>query len=157
MSRRSYGSGSLFVRIDSAGVETWYGRWYSGGRQLQRRIGPKRKRGSRDGLTRVQAERELGRRIELERPAVRSRLTVEALGQRYLAHLEHELERKPTTLGDYRSMLKRHVAPFFEEKPLERIDADQIRRYLAAKRRRGWRPRPSPTSSSFCMDSSRSP
>lgn len=90
MSRRSYGSGSLFVRTDSAGVETWYGRWYSGGRQLQRRIGPKRKRGSRDGLTRVQAERELGRRIELEGPAVRSRLTVEALGRRYLVHLEHE-------------------------------------------------------------------
>jgi len=62
---------------------------------------------------------------------------VEALGERYLAHLEHELERKPTTLGDYRSMLRRHVDPFFGEKPLERIDADEIRRYLAAKKKDG--------------------
>lgn len=137
MARRSYGSGSLFVRTDAAGAESWYGRWYVGGRQVQRQIGPKRKRGSREGLTQVQAERELARRTELERPVVRSRLTVEALGQRYLAHLEHELERKPTTLGDYRSMLRRHVGPFFEEKPLERVDADQIRSYLAAKKEDG--------------------
>jgi site-specific recombinase XerD len=53
------------------------------------------------------------------------------------AHLEHELERKPTTLGDYRSMLKRHVGPFFGEKPLERVDADLIRRYLATKKGEG--------------------
>jgi site-specific recombinase XerD len=50
---------------------------------------------------------------------------------------ERELERKPTTLGDCRSMLGRHVNHFFGEKPLERIDADEIRRYLAAKRRKG--------------------
>lgn len=27
MTRRSYGSGSLFVRSDAAGQETWYGKW----------------------------------------------------------------------------------------------------------------------------------
>lgn len=137
MPRRSYGSGSLFARADANGQESWYGRWYSDGQQLQRRIGPKREPGTRNGLTRAQAERELARRIEIERPVVRSRLTVEAAGKRYLDHLEHVLERKPTTLGDYRSILGRHIAPFFGDRPLERIDADQVRRYLTAKKREG--------------------
>jgi hypothetical protein len=42
MTRRSYGSGSLFVRCDAAGQEAWYGKWYSGGRRVKRKIGPKR-------------------------------------------------------------------------------------------------------------------
>lgn len=58
MTRRSYGSGSLFVRCDAAGQEAWYGKWYSGGRRVKRKIGPKRQRGSREGMTRAQAERE---------------------------------------------------------------------------------------------------
>ena len=34
-------------------------------------------------------------------------------------------------------MLRRHIEPFFGDRPLERIDADQIRRYLGAKKREG--------------------
>lgn len=137
MARRSYGAGSLFVRADANGKESWYGRWYTAGKQLQRRIGAKRLPGTRTGLTRAQAERELARRIELERPAVRSGLTIQSAGQRYLDHLELVLERKPTTLGDYRSMMRRHVEPFFGTRALERIDADQIRAFLAAKKAEG--------------------
>ena len=137
MPRRSYGSGRIFVRTDAAGVESWYGSWYVDGRRLKRKLGPKRPAGSREGLTAAQAERELRRRIDSERPVLRSRLTVTTAAQRYLEHLENVLERKPTTLGDYRSMLNKHLEPFFEERPLERIDADQIRRYLAAKKRDG--------------------
>jgi hypothetical protein len=54
--RRSYGTGSLIVRSDSAGRETWYLLWHSNGRRVKRRIGLKRAEGSRDGLTRAQAE-----------------------------------------------------------------------------------------------------
>jgi integrase len=47
------------------------------------------------------------------------------------------LERKPTTLGDYRSILRRHAKPFFGNRALERIDAEQIRRFLRAKKGEG--------------------
>lgn len=47
--RRSYGSGSLYVRADGTGRETFYGKWRSNGRQVKRRIGDKRATGSHDG------------------------------------------------------------------------------------------------------------
>jgi integrase len=137
MARRSYGTGSLFVHRDARGRETWYGRWYAGGRRVHRKIGPKRQRGTREGLTRAQAERELQRRVELERPVLRSRLTIEGAGRLYLEHLEHVLERKPTTLSDYRSMLRRHIESFFGTRAIERIGPDDLRSYLAAKKRDG--------------------
>lgn len=137
MARRSYGSGRLYSRADSGGQESWYGSWYAQGRRVKRKIGPKRQPGSRDGLTTAQAEREMRRRIELERPVIRSRLTVGETGRRYLEHLEHVLERKPSTLGGYRSMLGRHVEPFFGGLTLERVKPDDVRRFLAAKKREG--------------------
>ena len=57
--RRSYGTGSLFVRADAAGREAWYGQWRVDGRLVKRKVGPKRSPGSRDGLTKAQAEKEL--------------------------------------------------------------------------------------------------
>src|SRR3954454_13375400 len=54
--RRSYGTGSLFVRRDSAGQETWYAQFRSGGRLVKRSLGRKRALGTRDGLTQAQAE-----------------------------------------------------------------------------------------------------
>jgi integrase len=137
MARRSYGTGRLFSRADANGRESWYGQWYSHGRRVKRKIGPKRQPGSREGLTTAQAEREMRRRIELERPVIRSRLTVAALGKLYLEHLEHVLERKPSTVGGYRSILHRHIEPFFGERPLERIGAEEIRRFMTAKKRDG--------------------
>lgn len=53
--KRSYGSGSLLVREDKRGRETWYAKVRVGGRQSKRVIGPKREPGSRRGLTRSQA------------------------------------------------------------------------------------------------------
>ncbi len=47
------------------------------------------------------------------------------------------MERKPTTLSDYRSMLRRHVEPFFGNRAIERIAPDDLRSYLAAKKRDG--------------------
>ena len=137
MTRRSYGSGSLFVRRDASGREAWYGKWYAGGRRLKRKIGPKRQRGSSEGLTRAQAERELQRKVDAERAVVRSGLTIAEAGRLYLEHLEHVLERKPTTLGDYRSILRRHAEPFFGGRPLERVDAEDVRRFLVAKKGEG--------------------
>ena len=104
---------------------------------MQRRLGPRRAPGSREGLTRAQAERELRRLIETEQPIVRSRLGIEEAGERYLEHLEHVLERKPTTVADYGYMLRRHFVPFFGTRSLEQIDAPNVARYLVAKKREG--------------------
>ena len=139
MARRPYGSGSVYSRPEKDGSESWYGRWYpsSGGGQVHRKIGPKRKPGSREGLTKAQAERELDRRVEADRPVIRSRLTIEALGARYIEHLEAMRDIKLSTLEDYRSMLRRHFRSFFGIQPIERIDSDQVRRYMAAKKKEG--------------------
>ena len=66
MGKRSYGSGQLFVRADGNGRETYYGSWRVGGRRVKRRLGPKRRAGTSDGLTRTQAEAELRGRIATE-------------------------------------------------------------------------------------------
>jgi hypothetical protein len=74
---------------------------------VQRKLGPVRKPGSREGLTRAQAEQQLRRRMEHESaiaPA-RGRLTVEEAGERLIEHLE-ALGRKKSTIEGYRSTLK---------------------------------------------------
>src|SRR4051794_40214412 len=88
--RRSYGSGSLYIRTDSTGNESWYAHWRSNGRQVKRRIGDKRTAGSRDGLTRPQAEAQLRRLIAETRPLgarVGVALTVAELDTRYRDYL----------------------------------------------------------------------
>ncbi len=59
--RRPRGTGSLFVKRDGAGRETWYGKWRVGDAQVKRRIGLRRVASTREGLTRAQAEAELRR------------------------------------------------------------------------------------------------
>jgi hypothetical protein len=54
--RRAYGSGSLYKRAGN-----WYGRWHADGRRVKRKLGPVRRPGTRGGMTRAQAERELRR------------------------------------------------------------------------------------------------
>src|SRR4051794_14816651 len=85
MAKRSYGSGRLFVRADGAGRETWYGSWRIGGRRVKRRLGPKRRPATADGLTRTQAEAEL-RRLMASTTVVAgaARRTVEEAGTAYI-------------------------------------------------------------------------
>ena len=120
--RRSYGTGSLYTRRDSAGREMWYGRWWSGGSQFKRRIGRVRVEGSRDGLTRTQAEKEL-RKLQGstgKRATVGERLCIEELGERYVQEL-NRLGRKRSTVIAVRSALAVRLVPFpsFGEKPID--------------------------------------
>ena len=139
--RRSYGTGELYLRADAHGRETWYGRWYSGQKRIKRTIGPKRQPGSREGLTRPQAEREMRRRIESERPTpTRSDVTVEEAGDRLLSHLE-ALGRKPSTLSTYRSLLSAHLKPHLGADPIARVSVGQIEQMVAAMRADGKSPK----------------
>lgn len=139
MARRSYGTGSLFTRRDAAGGETWYAQFRVGGRLVKRAIGRKRPPGSREGLTRAQAEAALRRLVDevALAPPPSERLGVAGAGERYLRHLEVVMERKPSTIQDYRIMLNRHLTPFFGERPLDRIKPDEVVAYMAAKQRAG--------------------
>jgi Phage integrase, N-terminal SAM-like domain len=137
MAKRSYGSGSLFMKHGE-----WYGRWWVGDQRVKRALGPVREAGNRRGLTRAQAEREMRRRMEAETVvlSVRDRLTLAEAGARYVDHLEHVMERKPTTVQDYRGYLRGHLEPYFGDRALERIDASSVMGYLKHKRARGLSP-----------------
>jgi integrase len=138
VSKRAYGSGRLYARAYAKGGEAWYGEWWVGVTRVKRKIGPKRTPGTSDGLTRSQAERELRRRMETERVvAGPQRRTIDQAGRAYIDHLEHVMERKRTTLADYRGYLRKHLGPFFGEQSLEKIDPARITAYLLAKKRGG--------------------
>ncbi|HTA96779.1 MAG TPA: tyrosine-type recombinase/integrase [Solirubrobacteraceae bacterium] len=111
-SRRSYGSGRVYVRTDSAGRETYYGSWWMNGRRVNRRLGAKRVRGSREGLTAAQAEAELRRLIREVAPSAASadRLDVREVGQRYRVHLT-ALGRKRSTLTAVEMALRVWIEP----------------------------------------------
>jgi integrase len=134
MPKRSYGSGSLFVKHGK-----WYGRWWVGDQRVKRSLGPVRQTGGREGLTRTQAEREMRRRMEAETIviAARGRLTLGEAGGRYVDHLEHVMERKPTTIQDYRGYLARHLTPYFGNRALTKIEAQHVMGYLRHKRSSG--------------------
>lgn len=109
--RRSYGSGRVYVRSDSAGRETYYGSWWSNGRRVNRKLGPKRARGSREGLTATQAEAELRRLMrDAQSAPPTDRLDVSEVGQRYLTHLK-ALGRKRSTLTAVEMALRVWIEP----------------------------------------------
>ena len=135
-SRRSYGSGSLFERRGS-----WYGKWHVAGRRVQRKVGPMRTPERRDGLTRPQAERELRRLMaEVAPEPPRERITVGDVGERYTRHLE-TLGRKRSTVGDYRSYLRVHLAPHFGSKSLEKIGRVDVEAFIQRQTDRGLAPK----------------
>jgi integrase len=137
--RRSYGTGSLEARPDRHGRETYYARFYVGGRRVRRRLGVKRMPGDTHGLTRAQAERALQRLVDEQTKLVpvAERVDIAEAGERYLVHLEQVMKRKPTTIQDYSIMLRKHLAPFFGGRSLERIDAQMVGDYLVTKQREG--------------------
>jgi integrase len=125
--RRSYGSGSLFVREDAAGREAWYGKWRANGRQVKRKVGAKRSGGDRDGLTRPQAESELRRlmaEVTTTRPAG-ERLSVGEVAARYLLDLERR-GRKRTTLMAVELAVRVHLGPFFGERAMDSVRPEDV-------------------------------
>jgi integrase len=140
--RRSYGTGSLYVRENRAGRETWYGKWHSNGRRVKRRIGLKRTEGSRDGLTRAQAEAELRRLIsEVQVVAtVGHSLTVAQAGERYQRHLKRA-GRKRSTIAAVESALRVQLVPFFGDKELDTIRHEDVVDLVAVLEGKGLSPK----------------
>lgn len=138
VARRAYGSGSLQTKRLASGGEVWVGRWYDGaGERVKRHVGPKRARGSSEGLTRAQAERALRTLIDSELRSARvERMTFGEAGRRYVESRE-ALGRAATTVEDYSSIVRVHFEPFFGTASIDRIGPLDIERYMAEKRRDG--------------------
>jgi integrase len=133
--KRSYGSGSLFSYRGS-----WYGKWRLGERQVKRKVGPKRKPGTREGLTRSQAERELRRLMREVKPTPQERLTLREVGDAYVAHLRDYLKRKPSTVQDYGIILGK-AEKGLPRKGIDALDADDVSGYVAAMQAEGLSPK----------------
>jgi integrase len=140
--RRARGTGSLTARRDTAGRDTWYGRFWLNGRLVKRRIGLKRPAGEKHGLTRSQAEAELRRLMQeaAAAPPVVERLNVAEAGERYIDHLER-IGRKRATLEAYESTLRVHLAPFFAGRSLDAVIARDIEAFIDTKRRESKQPK----------------
>jgi integrase len=131
--KRAYGSGSVFEKSGA-----FYGKWRINGRQVMRKIGPRRRPGTRDGLTRAQAETRLRALMaQTVVPASPERLTFEEVGQRYLQNLEEVMQRKRTTIQDYRILLRRHLGPYFASIDIAKLGPREVDAYIATKRRSG--------------------
>jgi integrase len=130
--RRSYGSGRVYVRTDNAGRETYYGSWWSNGRRVNRKLGPKRPRGSREGLTAAQAEAELRRLTREVKPNPTTvRLDVSEVGERYHAHLK-ALGRKRSTLTAVEMTLRVWIGPYLGDRAVARIRAEDVEDMMSA-------------------------
>jgi integrase len=130
--RRSYGSGRVYIRSDSAGREAYYGSWWSNGRRVNRKLGPKRARGSREGLTAAQAEAELRRLMrDVQSAPPIDRLDVSEVGQRYLAHLK-ALGRKRSTLTAVEMALRVWIEPHLGGRALARVRPEDVEDMMRA-------------------------
>jgi integrase len=129
------------VRKDSAGRETWYGKWWVGSSQVKRRIGAKRTPSLRDGLTRSQAEAELRKLIGSVQiaQARRERMTVAEAGELLIASATTRGLKRSTVMS-YETICRVHLSPFFGSRPLDRITRRDVESLGAQMIRKGKAP-----------------
>ena len=133
--RRARGAGHLYTKRDKAGGESWIAKWYVDGRQVQRKVGPKRDRSGR-GLDRAEAERKLRDLVHDVAQPVQSRVELEEAGRHLIDH-RRALGRKPATVEAYDSLLRIHLGPFFAGRSLDAITPEDIEAFIRAKARDG--------------------
>jgi integrase len=142
--RRPHGTGRLWPRFDRAGQETWYASWRAaGGRRVKRRIGLKRQPGSREGLTKVQAEAELRRLMgdtQARRQTSGDRVTVEEATRCRLAHAERQ-GLKLSSQQDIASIERKHLRPFFGDQSLDSIGYEDVLGFVAVLEGKGLKPK----------------
>jgi integrase len=135
---RSYGSGGLQERNGK-----WIGHAVVRGKRVSRTLGPARAPSSSDGLTRRMAEDRLRAWITTVQNApvpVMERMTVKDAGEALIASLTAE-GRKTSTLQDYESALRVHLAPHFASTPIANIDRRDVEAFVTAQRDRGAAPK----------------
>ena len=104
------------------------------GRQVHKTIGPvwtERGRPRAGYFTKRGAEAWLREVLEQARAGVlpgmvRTGVSFADACSEYLRYVEHDLDRKPSTLCDYRSVIRAHLLPAFGSLRLEDVTADRI-------------------------------
>jgi integrase len=127
-------SGHVF-RVERQRGAVWYAKYrLPDGRQVQKKIGPAwsgRVRPATGYFTRRLAEDWLRDVLDQARHGmlpgmVRSGATFADAAEEWLRFIEQDRERKPSTMRDYRSLLKVHLLPAFGSMQLEEIDASEV-------------------------------
>jgi integrase len=135
--RRRRGTGSIIVR---RGI--YYGKWRgTHGRQVMRRLGPVRPRGTRDGLTQSQAEAELRRLMAEAHPSVArdQRRTLTEVAEFHLVARENAGLKRSTARG-YRSVIEAHLLPVFGDRAVDRITVTDVAAFDRQLRGKNLRP-----------------
>jgi integrase len=133
-------TGHVFRRHGARG-DVWYAKYrLPDGRQLQRKIGPAwtergrpapgyySKRSAEAWLSQLLGE---ARRGELP-GMVRTGATFADAVSEYMRWLEHDRQRKPSTLRDYQSIIRAHLLPAFGHERLEDITSEGVERWSAS-------------------------
>ncbi|OJU83495.1 MAG: hypothetical protein BGO11_13305 [Solirubrobacterales bacterium 70-9] len=109
---------------------------------MKKKLGLKRISGSRQGLTRSQAEAELRKKIgEVQvAPVAGEVLTVEEVSSRYLAHAKRR-GRKLSTRANVESETRVHLKPYFGERSLGSIASADILDFVSTLEEKGLKPK----------------
>lgn len=140
--RRERGDGSLFLRTNAKGGETWIGFWRQDGRGIMRTVGRKRSKVHPDGLTKPQAEAAFRRMRDEAKinPARAARKTLAEVGRELIREKERQ-GRKRATLEGYDYWLRVHLIPFFGVQGVHKIDREDVRRFMSELEAKGLAPK----------------
>ena len=130
-------SGHVY-RYDGVRRSVWRAKYrLPDGRQVKRTIGPawtERGRPRSGFFTRRTAEDWLAGVLQQAREGtlpgmVRTDASVADAADEYLRVLSETRGWKPSTIGDYRSVLSKHILPVFGDWPVEDVTADDVERW----------------------------
>ena len=150
MPRRVWGTGHLYEKHGS-----YYARWRTyGGRLLNRKVGPVRAPGARDGLTRSEAEKEFRRMQAAEEQAPRpNRAAPSATLADVSAALRRQLQlrgSRPSYLENCESMDRIHISPVVGTMPVVDIWPADVEAVAQRMLSQGLSPKRSATFSPTC-------
>src|SRR4051812_23441306 len=135
-------SGHVY-RFEGARGPVWRAKYrLPDGRQIHRTIGPawtERGRPRAGWYTKRTAEAWLRDVLDQAHAGtlpgmVRTGVTFADACAEYLRYVENDLDRKPSTVGDYRSAIRAHLVPAFGSLRLEAVTADRIEAWKATLR-----------------------
>jgi integrase len=133
-------SGAAVIRREGVRGAVWYVKFIDGaGRQVKERLGREA-----DGWNERKAKAELDARLtDVRREGLRKprALTFSVFADEWLASYPDAKGLKRSTRESYETIVERHLKPAFGHLRPEQIDAGQVERYLAGKRREKLQPR----------------
>src|SRR5271169_1769048 len=133
-------SGHVF-RVERKRGPVWYAKYrLPDGRQVQRKLGPAwagRGRPAGGYLTRRLAQELLEDTLAQARKGtlpglVRTETTVREAAAEYLRYIEHDRERKPSTVKGYRWLINAQILPSLGELLIEDVTTEQVEAWLAS-------------------------